>query len=186
LDAERERNFRNTWNLAPRTASKQIERLRAFFNFCIENEWITKNPTKAIKAPEVKPSPTLPFTEDGEIAKIMANTDERSAIFFDVLLNTGLRIIDAAQLRPEKIIDGRLFLHTEKTGVPVFPPLPPQLMAELQSLPLAGGFYFATESSNPVSIAEYYRQKLLKAAVKSGDPDGRPLFESIALFKNKT
>jgi integrase len=30
-----------------------------------------------------------------------------------------------------------------------------------------GGFYFATESSNPISIAEYYRQKLLKAAVKA-------------------
>ena len=33
---------------------------------------------------------------------------------------------------------------------------------------LVGGFYFATESSNPISIAEYFRQKLLKAALKAG------------------
>jgi len=161
------RDFRASWTVSPRTASKQLERLRAFFNFCVDNEWLAKNPAKKIKLPQIRPNPTLPFS-DVELCRLLENTDSRSQIFFRVLLHSGLRIIDAAQLRPAKIISGRLFLHTEKTGVPVFLPLPPDLVGDLQQLPLVGGFYFATESDNPISIAEYYRQKLLKAAVKAG------------------
>lgn len=167
LTVELCRDFRASWTLSPRTASKQLERLRAFLNFCVDNDWLTRNPAKKIKLPQIRPNPTLPFS-DTELSKVFENTDERSRVFFRILLHSGLRIIDAAQLRPEKIIDGRLFLHTEKTGVPIFLPLPPDLLADLQQLPLVGGFYFATESDNPISIAEYYRQKLLQAAVKAG------------------
>lgn len=161
------REFRASWALAPRTASKQLERLRAFFTFCADNDWIPKNPSKKIKPPQIRPNPTLPFT-DTELTKLFANLDTRSQVFFRVLRHSGLRIIDAAQLRPEKIIGGRLFLHTEKTGVPIFIPLPPELLTDLRELPLVGGSYFATESDNPISIAEYFRQKLMKAAIKGG------------------
>jgi site-specific recombinase XerD len=167
------REFRSSWQLSPRTASKDIERLRALFKFCVENEWLAKNPARAIKAPEMKPSPTLPFTE-AEVRKILAQTDPRTSVFLRVLLHSGLRIIDAAQLRPEKIIDGKVFLYTQKTGTVVRCPLPPDVLRALAELPLVGGFFFAVESANPVSIAEYYRQKLVRAAKKAGVVNAHP------------
>ena len=160
-------DFRNTWTGSPRTQSKRLERFRAFFNFCVENDWIAKNPAKSIKPPQMRPCPTLPF-EDSEVARILAKADFRSGVFFRILLHSGLRIIDVATLRPERIQDGKLFLYQQKTGIPVWVPLPPDLVADIETLNPVGGMYFATESDYPPSIAEYYRQKLLKAAIAAG------------------
>ena len=167
------RNLRATWHYHPRTVSKTLEKLRSFFKFCIENDWITKNPAQHIKAPEVRPNPTLPFTEK-EVRDIIANTEFRPATFFHLLLHSGLRIIDAATLRPERIQEDKLLLYQQKTGQPVWVPLPPDLMADLGKLPLTGGFYFAVESDKPPSIAEYYRQKLAKAGESAGVPHAHP------------
>jgi site-specific recombinase XerD len=167
------RVYRNSSKLGPRTASKEIERIRSLFRFCQESGWIAANPAKAIKAPQVRPNPTLPFT-DGEIAGILANSDFRSQVFFRVLLHSGLRIIDAASLRPERITDGKLFLYAQKTGHPVWVPLPPDLISDLSKIPLTGGFYFVVESENPVSVAERYRVRLKNAAKKAGVKHAHP------------
>lgn len=142
--------------------------MRSFFEFCIDCDYgITKNPAKALKAPQVKPNPTLPLT-DSEIAKLLAHCDFRSQLFFRVLLHSGLRILAAVKLRPEKIVNGKLLLYTAKNGVPVWCPLPPDLLLDLSKLSLVGGFLFAVRSDNPVTIAEYYRVKLEKAAIAAG------------------
>src|SRR5690242_6879010 len=49
LQTEDVRKFREERKVAPRTSGKELERLRAFFKFCVENEWLTKNPAKSIK-----------------------------------------------------------------------------------------------------------------------------------------
>ena len=54
VDAEVCRGFRESWKLSPRTASKELERFRAFFKFCVENDWIEKNPAKSIKLPKTQ------------------------------------------------------------------------------------------------------------------------------------
>jgi len=49
------REFRLTWKMSPRTASKHIERMKTFFKFALGFEWITKNPALPIAAPKVEP-----------------------------------------------------------------------------------------------------------------------------------
>ena len=159
--------FRNGWQGSPRTITKMIERLRAWGNYCVENGWILANPAKGVKPPIIKPNPTLPFS-DAEVVKLLARADFRTNVFFRVLLHSGLRIIDASGLRPEKIEDGKLFLYSQKTGTPVRIPLPPDLLQDLCHLKLVGGFYFAVESSDPMNIAEYYRRRLNKVAIAAG------------------
>jgi integrase len=167
LDAQLIREYRDGRSINARTSSKELERIRAFFSFAVESGWLSKNPAKAIKAPKLRDTPTLPLS-DVEVQKIMAHADFRTQVFFRLLLHSGLRIIDAAQLTPQKINDGKVFLYTQKTGTPVLCPLPPDFLADLQKLPLVGGFYFAVQSVAPVSIAERYRQKLNQAAIKAG------------------
>jgi integrase/recombinase XerD len=45
-------------------------------------------------------------------------------------------------LTQDKFDGNRLFLRTAKTGVPVYLPMPPEVMNELNKLPLYGGYYF--------------------------------------------
>ena len=48
------RDFRNSWTTySPRTAGKHIERLKRFFNFCVENHWLDASPAKPLKPPKV-------------------------------------------------------------------------------------------------------------------------------------
>jgi integrase len=148
--------FRASWKGAPRTRAKTLERFRSWFNFFVQNGWIAANPARGIKSPEVRPSPTLPFG-DGEVSKILAHAEGKARTFFKVLLHSGLRIIDAAQLRPERIENRKLFLFQQKTGIAVRVPLPPDVLADLTNLPLVGGFYFASSprirTRSPSTIA---------------------------------
>jgi integrase/recombinase XerD len=173
-DAATLRDFRASWQLGHRTAAKQLERLKAFLRFCQENQWIEVNAARLLKAPKVDLKPTLPFNED-EQAKIRAAAfkvalgegrvppDPRLPIFIDILLETGLRIGDAAVLRTDRINDGKLFLYSAKSGTPVWMPLKPELLESLETVKPKAGYYFInSDSTNPISVAEYWRQKIQK------------------------
>jgi site-specific recombinase XerD len=46
--------FRATWKDGPRTAAKKLERLRAFFRFAHDRQWVEGNPAGLIKLPKVR------------------------------------------------------------------------------------------------------------------------------------
>lgn len=136
--------YRESWKMAPLSARKKVERLRAFFKFCIERSWCGKNPALFVKTPKVNLRPTLPFLDE-EVEKIHKAIDaypdrppgrrEQLRAFLLVLEHTGLRIRDAVCLSKEKIRTGRLLLYTQKTGQPVWMPLPPVVLESLVRLP---------------------------------------------------
>jgi len=49
LDLNAIPEFRATREDAPLTALKNIERLRAFFRFCVDRDWVAKNPAVKLK-----------------------------------------------------------------------------------------------------------------------------------------
>ena len=56
---------------------------------------------------------------------------------------SGLRIGDAVTLRTDRIVDGKLFLYTQKTNVPVFCPLPEIVTDAVNALvPVTDHYYF--------------------------------------------
>jgi integrase len=147
FDVNSIREFRAVWaNNAPITALKRLERVRSFFKFCLASGWITTNPAVSVKPPKVTTPPTLPFDAD-EFNKILKACDKFSVsgIYKDknrvrikalVLLmrHSGLRIGDAVLLKRDRIVNGRLFLHTQKTGTPVYLPLPPIVLSALKEI----------------------------------------------------
>ena len=99
--------------LGPRTSAKELERLKAFFNFARDREWITKNPVKGLKAPKTKLRPTLPYTQ-AEIIKILAAIDiyaktagarnaQRLRAFVLLLRYSGMRIGDTVRCGVDRI-----------------------------------------------------------------------------------
>lgn len=171
--AEVVRDFRGTWKLSPRTASKQLERLRAFFRFCCENEWLTKNPAKSIKAPQVKLLPRLPFNET-EVQNIIAQAkDDRDLAFVLVLRHTGLRIGDASLLKVSQVSEGRVYLYTTKAGTPVSIKIPDTLSSLLKKITPVGGYFFLRgESTSMHTVADLWRRSFKRWCKAAGvSPD---------------
>jgi integrase len=174
---EEVRSFRTGWKLAPRTASKQLERLRAFFNFCIENDWLAKNPAKSIKAPQVEDAGVNPFSAKQQskiltAAYHLAHAQEppkaktlpvhpKTGTFIKLLLNTGLRITDAALLHRTQIQNGRLILKAKKNKMMVSVPLPPDLLGELDRID--GDLFPSPQgSTRPETVSDYWRDQINK------------------------
>jgi site-specific recombinase XerD len=136
------RTFRKTWKFAATSSVKRLEYLRGFMRFCHESDWIDRNPAKAIKPPKVSQQPTMPF-EQYEIDRMLAAADELSEwgtfgpklrAMVLLLRNSGLRIQDAACLERSRLSKDKLFLYTQKTGTPVYCPLPPAAVTALNAV----------------------------------------------------
>ena len=131
--------YRESWKLAPITALKKFERVKAFLSFSKARGWVKENRAVFLKTPKVTFAPTLPFTKE-EFEKLMWATEvyplkgiygERSRrrikTFVMTLRYTGLRIRDVIRLKREHVSGGKIQLYTQKTGQQVYIPIPPDL-----------------------------------------------------------
>jgi integrase/recombinase XerD len=175
------REFRNSWTIGPRTAGKHLERLKRFFNFCIENEWLEVNPARPLKTPKVSDTDVVPFTED-EVKKILAAcakydgpNRERLKVLANLMLAIGLRIGDAVTIRKDRVMktpDGySIVLRTAKTGTHVSCPVPDKFAKSL--LGLADDTPFWTQRSSMEKCASNWRKifsRVFTAAGVGGHP----------------
>ena len=166
LDLNAITEFRATWEDAPLTALKNIERLRAFFRFCVDRDWVAKNPAVKlkVKAPIEEKEPFTP----GEFERVFQATylyqDGRGQVnqenarelrtFVLVLRYSGLRISGAVLLGRTQLAAGAdgdgygLVVQQQKVRRSVYIPLPdgrdgqPDVVTALNSLPLKNEKYF--------------------------------------------
>src|SRR6185295_1699034 len=117
---------------------------------CQQDDWIAKNPARAVKAPRVREKPTLPFSS-AEMQRILDACDQyrgdqdRLRAFVLVMRHSGLRIGDTIALHAARLKGSKLLLYTAKTGTPVYVPLPPIVVKALSNLETNGhDRYFST------------------------------------------
>ncbi len=178
LDVVALRRFRATWNDAPISASKNLERLRGFFRFCHQANWVKTNPMVGVKPPKVTPKPTLPFTRE-EVDSIVEAVDqypERNAYghnnrarllaFVLTLRYSGLRIRDCATLECGRLQKDKLFLYQAKTGIPVYVPLPQKAVEALEKITNGPRFFWSGNGLPKTAVADWQRslRKLFKLA----------------------
>lgn len=180
LGVDQVRDFRNTWKLNPRTAAKALERLRSFFRFCQDSEWIEKNPAKTIKAAKVEDADVLPFSQQ-EVERILKACDtfdgngRRIRALTQLMLASGLRIGDACTISRDKFVrednDWKLELRTAKTKTKVYIPLQWEVVEVVERLP--GKYPFWSGESTPANCASVWQEayrKLFKHAGLEGHP----------------
>jgi integrase len=185
FDIRLTRTFRATWKDSAISALKKLERLRAFFRFAHEAGWISENAALRLKNPEVSPRPTMPFEPEGMIQILRAcdqytdnygrtgQTNARRLRALVLLLRySGLRIGDGVTLPKDRIRDGKVFLYTQKTGVPVYLPLPAFVLEALETCPgtSADHFFWTGESKKKSAVGDWQRsfRKLFKLAGMHG------------------
>ncbi len=179
--------FRATWKDGPRTAGKKLERLRAFFRFCFDRQWVESNPVSKIKLPKVSICPTMPLTHD-EMVKILTACDGlqlttpvegklnalRLKILILVMRYTGLRVSDAVSLTTDRLDGARLFLYTQKTGTPVYTVLPDSVLKALEATPrVTERHYFWTGEGKVESIVRSWQARLKKVFDLAGVSKGQ-------------
>jgi len=171
LDLEMLCEFREEWKDGPRSRLKKLERLRAWLNFCVDRKWTEENHARRLKVPKVADRPTLPFSRE-EMLKILAGFDaygksagianaQRLKAFVLLLRYSGMRIGDCVKCSTERIDGNRLFLYTQKTGVPVRCVLPDFVMRELDAAPKSSeGYFFWTGKSKLHSAIGKWQKRL--------------------------
>jgi integrase/recombinase XerD len=173
INLETLRAFVGTLKDGPLAKAKKIDRLRSFFKFCINSDWLERNPAKLLTPPIAKRVPTLPFN-DVEVGAITSAAAGKTKVFVLLLLNSGLRISDASMLKASSLTGEKLFLRQEKTGEPVYVPLPPFLVQELKVLPLFYGYFFVSGSIRKETVANNWRRKLDKVFESAGVEGAHP------------
>lgn len=180
LDLDTLRRFRAGWTVKNYGARNELERLRALFRYAHDAKWIDDNPAGKLKSPRVETTPSMPFTKD-EMTQILAACDAAEVkaaryrphnvlpmkAFVLTLRYSGLRIRDVVTLTRDKIVDGRLFLRTEKTGTHVRLPLPPVCLDALAAIPTVNQYYFWSGQGSPkvrVTNFQYALKQIFKQA----------------------
>ena len=186
LDVDALRKFRASWLNRNLSALKKLECLRAFFRFTLESRWISENPARKIANPKVIDRPTMPFTRE-EMIRILAACDKygesfgrlgqgnarRLRAFVLLLRYSGMRIGDTVMLEQNRIKGSKLFLYTQKTGTPVYCPLPDFVIEALEAAPRTSDrYFFWTGQSKPKSAVGDWQRSLRKLFRLADVPDG--------------
>lgn len=180
--------FRAGWKDGPRSSAKKLERLRAFFRFAQKRKWVSENPAADLKAPRITLCPTMPFTQP-EMLRILAAIENykdefpgrgaenarRMRALVLLLRYTGMRIGDATSLTAERIEGNRLFLYTQKTGVPVNTVLPDFVVKALDATPKTSEKHFFWDGELKLeTIVGSWRKRCARlfelAKVENGHP----------------
>ena len=188
LDLQALRAFRSSWQCSSITSLKRLQHLRAFFRFVVSNGWLLENPASKMRPPTVRTTPTLPLTKD-EVARIVAACEiqggksrgpiydksesaRRLRAFVLALRYTGMRIGDVTALERMRVQDGKLFLYTQKTGTPVYLPLPAFVLDALDQTPVVSERYFFWSGNGKLKSAVADWQRILaKVYNTAGVPD---------------
>jgi integrase/recombinase XerD len=140
--------FRSTWKDGPLSRQKKQHRLGSFFRACIRRGYLQHNPANNMGKIKVVQRPTEPFTREdfdkiitatyqlGQMREGDAETNHIRLRTLILLLRwSGLRIQDAITLERHRLHDDSLLLYQAKTRLPVYVPLPPDVVADLRNLP---------------------------------------------------
>lgn len=181
--------FRSGRGIKPLTASKELEILRVFWRFCADRDWTKNNPAKKTKLPRnLKPNDVVPFTSS-EVTAIVNACDTigkkqyerlRCRAMMLTLRYTALRIGDVSMLARDRISrDGerwRIFLRTEKSGQPVFLPVPSDMKAALDAVPaplrkMDSRYFFWNEQGKPKTHKAHV-DRCLRAVFRASGVEG--------------
>jgi len=186
------REMRAAWSVSPQTAAKDMSTVKAFFEFCLANEWLQRNPARLVKnfrgrdAANRRNEQKLPFTDDelrkmysacetkyarhqradGEDARYRYTwTGQDLADFISVSVQAGLRISDTSTFHVDRMrLDGSIEIIATKTGTHVCSWVPEWLQERIRARAREFGPYIfgAHKTVDMNVVTDVWRRKLKK------------------------
>ena len=188
--------FYSGWNLGARSKGKALGTLRNFFKFCMNREWLAKNPVTSDLKPPLganRVANKVPFT-DSELQRIIDACDRLGAVewnngrktgvwtgedvkdFIWLLTYTGLRISDVGLFRIDRLHGNEVFLRAKKNGGDVFTWIPDWLaQRRTQRAKRHGPRPFVTgESDRLETVTDLWRRRINKVFELAGRFEDTP------------
>jgi len=181
-------HFRGQWKDSAISGGKKLERLQAVGRFFVDRGWWTQNWALKLKRPKVTAPPTMPY-ERNQVAALLAACDrytdwhghaggensQRLRAWVLFMRYSALRIGDGASCPVDRLAGTRLFLYTQKTGVPVYVPLPPFVVEALEACPrVSEHYWFWTGVGSKETLAGNWRRTFRRLCEIAGVPRGHP------------
>lgn len=184
-------DWRATWEeQAPIAKANNQSRLRSFFRYCVDADFISSNPAQKLSRIQVKTDNAenvKPLTAK-EFEKLIKSVDQvqsmtptntaRVKAMMRLQRFSGLALVDAATLSKEELVkDGatyRVSLARQKTGTRVKNVIPTWLAEELLTVKNGNtAYFFSTGKATPKSAVsvfdKLYRQVFAQAKIQTGD-----------------
>jgi integrase len=183
--------FYASWKDGIRAKAKKLERLKALIKFCVKREWLAKDITDDLQAPEGSSVtvPKAPFTDE-ELDRLYAACDkigpqlkqgpgyrtwggEDAKDFIYLSIYTGLRISDVATFDIAKRLKGNdVFLRMHKTKRPLFTWIPDWLVERLHARQKDHGamVFAAGTTRNAKQLCDIWRNKRLRKVFELAGP----------------
>jgi integrase/recombinase XerC len=188
--------FYSHWKLGARTKGKALGTLRSFFRFCVNREWLAKNPVTSDLKPPLganRVANKVPFT-DNELRRIVDACDKLSSVewsngtrsgvwsgedakdFIWLLTYTGLRISDASLFSVTRLRGNEVFLRAKKNGGDVFTWIPDWLAQRLTQRAKEHGKrpFLIGESERLETVTDLWRRRLNKVFALAGKFEETP------------
>jgi integrase len=186
--------FYASWKDGIRAKAKKLDRLKAFIRFCLKREWIAKDVSSDLEAPQGSSItlPKAPFTDEelmriynacdvlgpapGPPRRNWGGEDAKDFVFLSVY--TGLRISDVATFDITKRLKGNdVFLRMHKTRRPLFTWIPSWLVERLKARQEKNGplIFRCGVSLTMKQLTDIWRNARLKKVFELAGPwDERP------------
>jgi integrase len=155
----------------PAQARNFLDAMRGLFRWAVDADLVAIDPTAGVKNPKrQKNAGFAVWTEDDASAyckRWPVGTRER--VWFEVLINTGLRRGDAVRLGRQHVRDGVATIQTEKTGMEVSIPLQSSFMALLREGPTGDLAFISGGKGLPLtkeSFGNMFRESCNEAGVR--------------------
>lgn len=192
---------------------KKRRQVRAFFNFCVAQGWLEKNPAEGLSKPIGLDSPsTLPFSRiqyaaildatyvyDQSLKTVNRSEVSDQAVRLRTLIQTmrwsGMAIRDTVTLRRDRLNEDNLLeLRRAKSGVPVTVPLPPGVAEDLRNVPQGNAhnpdYFFWSGRSRARSACGIWNRsfnrlwKLVSPPLDLRDRGGNPMRPHLHMFRD--
>jgi integrase len=136
--------FRGEWKVQRHALQVQSERLKQFFKFCKDMNWIAENPATNLKPPKVNEKPVYAFPKEDRDAILNAVAEHDYLLTLNLTMRySALAPVDIVHLKPQNLHVDRIVTNRRKTNKRVNVKLPPVVVERLKALPIqAGGFWF--------------------------------------------
>jgi integrase len=181
--------FYATWALSPRTKSKRLSTLRAFFRFCAARRWLIDSPVSYdLKPPKgaSRAANKAPFSDE-EVERIIKACDglriewenetgtgvwtgEDVKDIVWLMLYTGYRISDAAFFDMRRLDGNQIYIRAKKNGGEVFAYVPDWLRERLIKRAQYWGQrpFIIGHSERLETLTNLWRRRITRAFERAG------------------
>ncbi len=147
-----------TKKYTPKSASRKLNAIKTFFRWAVSEKYLSSSPSENVTHPKIEQTPPK-FLSPIEYRALrdVVRTDPRIATIVELILQTGMRISEVANLKLENIKENEILIEPHATQpartVPLNNPAKIALKQYLKIRPKSSlSFVFVSKNGKPLAI----------------------------------